>query len=70
MGLGTLRAATEGELEADLWNGDCRWRRRHGPWESEELPCSQPIHGFAGTRESIAAFIDCVLNGSPVKADV
>lgn len=54
---------TEGEIEADLWSGDCRWRRRGEQWQERAVPPSQPVHGFAGMRESIADFLACIRSG-------
>ncbi len=56
-------AGTEGEIEADLWSGDCRWRKRGGDWQARAVPPSQPVHGFAGMRESITEFLACVRSG-------
>jgi len=59
---------TAGEIEADLWSGDCRLRAHGGEWEDAPAPCAQPIHGFSGMRESIGAFIAAVAHGSPLLA--
>lgn len=57
----TLRVTgPEGELEADLWSGRYRRRRRGQEWESGARPPSEPVHGFAGIRESIASFLAAV----------
>jgi len=61
---------TEGEIEADLWSGRYRRRRRGGDWARDAAPPSQPIHGFSGMRESILSFLDCVQSGSRPVADV
>ncbi|MEA3403174.1 MAG: Gfo/Idh/MocA family oxidoreductase [Armatimonadota bacterium] len=61
---------TEGELHADIWTGVCRWRRRGEDWREVSVPCAQPIHGFAGMRESIADFLECVRSGSRPQADL
>ncbi len=56
-------AGTEGEIEADLWSGDCRRRGRGEDWQERSVPPSQPVHGFAGMRESISDFLECVRSG-------
>ncbi|MGC9317055.1 MAG: Gfo/Idh/MocA family protein [Armatimonadota bacterium] len=61
---------TEGELEADIWTGVCRWHRRGDQWREVSIPCAEPIHGFAGMRESIADFLECVRSGSRPRADL
>ncbi len=67
---------TEGELLADIWNGTIRWRnggatRSTGKtWREEAVPCEQPPHGFAGMYESIAGFLDAVISGTLVAADL
>jgi len=67
----TLRVSgTEGEVEADLWTGRCRWRGRDEHWHEDTIPCAQPAHGFAGVRESIADFLDCVRSGSTPEGNV
>jgi len=67
---------TEGELLADIWNGTIRWRNGGGlhstgkAWREETVPCEQPPHGFAGMYESIAGFLEAVINGTLVAADL
>ena len=61
---------TEGELEAELTDGRCRWRGKDGVWQQATRDCSRPMHGFVGMRESIAAFMSAVQNKTPVSADV
>jgi len=63
-------AGTEGELEADLLSGGCRWRGRKQPWQEIRRPCSEPVHGFAGMRESISGFVTAVLHARRPRADV
>lgn len=54
----TLRVTgPEGEIEADLWSGRYRMRTRGEDWLSGARPPSEPVHGFAGMRESIASFL-------------
>jgi len=66
----TLRvAATRGEIEADLQTGTFRWRRDRAGWKDGTAPCSQPICGFAGMRESIKDFLQAVADGRPARAD-
>ncbi len=67
----TLRVTgPNAELEADLWTGDCRWRHRGEDWHEEHAPCSQPVHGFVGMRESIQDFFACIRSGSAPRADL
>ena len=64
-----LALGTKGELEADLITGRCRWRGADGAWQEATRPCSEPVHGFAGMRESIADFLAAVQEGRAAKAD-
>jgi len=59
---------TEGEIHVDLWSGQCEWRARDGAPQALLVPCAQPIHGFSGMHESIAAFLGCIRDGSPSRA--
>jgi predicted dehydrogenase len=61
---------TEGEVEADLWTGELRSRGRGEEWERTVVPNSEPIHGFAGMRESITDFIGSVRSGSQPRANL
>jgi len=61
---------TAGEIVADLWSGDCRRRAKDGVWHEQNVPCSQPICGFSGMRESIVAFVDSVQTGAPMVPDM
>jgi predicted dehydrogenase len=63
-------AGTRGEIEADLVTGLCRWRLRKEPWRETRAPGSEPVHGFAGMRESITDFVHAVRTGSRPRADV
>jgi len=63
-------AGTEGEVTADLWTGEFRSRMRGGDWQETVVPNSEPIHGFAGMRESITDFVECVRTGSKPRADL
>jgi predicted dehydrogenase len=63
-------AGTEGEASANLWTGEFRSRKRGEDWQRTVVPNSQPIHGFAGMRESIADFIECVRTGAEPRADL
>jgi predicted dehydrogenase len=63
-------AGTRGELRADLMSGLCRWRTRQEPWRETRVPGSEPVHGFAGMRESIAEFVRAVRTGSRPRADL
>jgi predicted dehydrogenase len=59
-----------GEIRAELWTGDLRWLVAGTGWEQTTVPCTQPVAGFAGMRESIRAFIAAILKGHPVRADL
>jgi predicted dehydrogenase len=61
---------TQGELEADLCSGHCRWRSAGNDWQEASHPASQPAHGFEGMRECLVDFIDSVRNNRPPNADV
>lgn len=63
-------AGTRGELEADLLTGLCRWRGRRQAWQEERRPCAEPVHGFAGMRESLEDFVSAVLDGRRPRADL
>ena len=63
-------AGTEGELEADLLTGTCRARHGKNQWRDAGRPCSTPVHGFAGMRESIADFLAAVTEGTRPRADL
>ena len=63
-------AGTEGEVEADLWEGTYRWRRKGKPFEEAAAPCSQPVHGFAGMRESILDFVGAIREDRRPRADL
>ena len=54
----------DGEVAADLQRGVWRWRQHSGSWHEENTPCSEPVHGFAGMRESITAFISAITKGN------
>lgn len=51
---------TRGEAIIDLWSGACRWKSGVNQWHEAQVPCAQPVAGFSGMRESIAAFIESV----------
>ena len=55
---------TNGEVVADLQRGGWRWRQHEGSWQEESTPCSEPVYGFAGMRESIAGFLSAISGGS------
>jgi predicted dehydrogenase len=67
---------TEGELVADIWEGTIRWRSGAGRkstdnvWREISIPCEQPPHGFAGMYESIASYLDAIINNTPVVANL
>ncbi len=61
---------TEGEIEADLWSGEWRSRRRGEEWAEGVAPCAQPIGGFSGMRESVLSFLECVRSGSEPVANL
>jgi myo-inositol 2-dehydrogenase/D-chiro-inositol 1-dehydrogenase len=62
---------TEGEMEANLKTGESRLRRAdHAEWVTGLAPASQPVYGFEGMRESLAAFLSAVAEGKPVPANV
>jgi len=67
----TLRVTgPEGEIEADLWSGRYRMRARGEDWESGARPPSEPVHGFAGMRESIASFLATVRGDADPQANL
>ena len=61
---------TQGELEADLSSGHCRWRAADAAWQEACHPASQPAHGFEGMRECLVDFLDAVGSNRPPRADV
>ena len=61
---------TSGELEADLINGSIRWRKEGSGWKEESFPCLQPVHGFAGMRESIIDFFASIREGRKPAANL
>ena len=61
---------TEAEIEADLWSGEWRLRRRGEDCSGGVAACSQPIHGFSGIRESVLSFLECVRTGSTPVANL
>ena len=61
-------AGTKGEMEADLLAGTCRWTQQGGSWQQSVAPCSEPVCGFAGMRECIAAFFKSINEGTPSRA--
>lgn len=61
-------AGTRGEIQADLIKGTARWRRKDKPWQEDSRPCTQPVHGFVGMRESITDFISAIDNARPAQA--
>ena len=63
-------AGTEGEIVADLQEGMCRWRQKGKAWQTQSCPCSQPVHGFVGMRESITHFVHAVREGQDLGAEV
>ncbi len=56
-------AGTEAQMKADLWTGQMWIKERGRDQYAMAAPNSKPIHGFAGMRESIADFVDCVRTG-------
>ncbi len=63
-------AGTEAEVTADLWTGQMWVRRRGEPQYALAAPNSKPIHGFAGMRESVEDFLDCVRTGAEPRANL
>jgi predicted dehydrogenase len=59
---------TQGELEADLGSGHCRWRAAGISWQEACHPASQPVHGFEGMRECLVDFLDAVSSNRPARA--
>lgn len=57
-----------GEIEADLLTGDYRWRI-NADSGSGSAPCSQPVLGFVGMRESVDAFLSAVRGESQTRSD-
>ena len=56
---------TRGEAILDLGGGACRWKSGVNQWHEAHVPCAQPVAGFSGVRESIAAFVQAVQAGVP-----
>ncbi len=67
---GLIIAGERGEIRADLWSGELGWLEEDKRWQEVQAPCSQPIHGFAGMRESIEGFVAAIREGRPVRADL
>ena len=63
-------AGTKGEIVADLQEGICRWRQEGKAWQTECYPCSQPVYGFVGMRESITHFVRAVRDDRNICADI
>lgn len=61
---------TEGEAMCNLWTGQFWSRMRGESCRQMLVENSQPIHGFAGMRESIADFVHCVRTGSEPRANL
>lgn len=61
---------SKGKIEVDLLAGTCRWRSKDTDWRQYRVPCSQPVHGFAGMRESVASFFAAVAAGRPSPSGV
>ena len=53
-------AALEGEAEADLMTGRYRYRAGSPEWVEAQAPPAQPVYGFVGIRECVAAFLGAV----------
>ena len=52
---------SDGDLEADLFQGELRIRSGQAPeWRGESHPAEQPHAGWPGMHESVAAFIKAV----------
>jgi predicted dehydrogenase len=65
-GLGAWIAVhgSDGDLEADLFRGELRFRSGgHPGWQTEPHPARQPHASWPGMHESVAAFIDAVNSG-------
>ena len=61
---------TGGEICADLNTGDLRWRTAGQPeWQSETVPCAEPVAAFPGVRECLSGFLGAISHGEPVLAD-
>lgn len=63
-------AGTEAQVKADLWTGQMWVKKRGQRRYALAAPNSKPIHGFAGMRESIADFVECVRSGSEPRANL
>ena len=61
---------TEGEIEADLQSGHCCLRQKHQSVQQFESPCSEPVYGFAGMRESIIDFFAAIQDNQSIYANV
>ena len=53
-------SALEGEAEADLMTGRYRYRSGSPEWVEAHAPPAQPVYGFVGIRECVAAFLGAV----------
>ena len=67
--IGLTVLGTQGEIEADLAGGTCRWRGKDAAWQEETRAVSEPIHGFAGMRECITDFLAAIRQGRSERAD-
>jgi len=63
-------AGTEAQVKADLWTGQMWVKQRGADRYALAAPNSRPIHGFAGMRESIADFVECVRTGATPRANL
>ena len=52
--------ALEGEAEADLMTGRYRYRTVSPEWVEAEAAPAQPVYGFVGMRECVAAFLGAI----------
>jgi hypothetical protein len=51
---------TDGEIEANLMDGNYRYRTAGSSWQSGTADCSRPKLGFVGMRESVQAFLAAI----------
>jgi predicted dehydrogenase len=60
---------SDGDIEADLFRGELRFRTAKNPeWQNESLPALQPHAGWPGMHESVADFVSAIQTGGETRS--
>ena len=69
LGAGISIRGSAGDLEADLFRGELRFRTANNPeWQNEFLPSLQPHAEWPGMHESVADFVSAIQIGGETRS--